>query len=132
MTESPKKLLVDLADPKDAEAKLSSAEAILKEKKEAVAAAQSEVREWDDKVRGLRILAGKVLRFDGSSSSPMQDLVIGIIEREARKMRPVEVAEVLRSEGHQVTSNDSVNAALLAAADAGRLKKPEKRHYAPK
>ena len=134
MPEKPKRkqLLVDLADPKDAEAKLASAEAIFKERVEAVNSAEEEARDWAEKVRGLRILAGKVMSFDGASTSPMQDLVVGIVEREGRQMRPVEVAGALRTEGHQVASNDAVNAALHAAALAGRLKRPKQRHYAPK
>jgi glutamyl-tRNA reductase len=127
-----RKLIVDLADPKDAEKKLATAEDILREKLEAVSDAEAEVRDWAEKVKGLRILSGKVLEFDGSDAAPMQALVVSIIERERREMRPVEVAQILRIEGHQVASNDAVNAALHAAAQAGRLRRPKQRHYAPK
>ena len=131
MSKQRERLPVDLADTEDLKAKVVLAEEILETKKVAAAEAEQEAQDWTAKVRGLKILAGMVVTFDGSSTSPMQDLVVDIVEREDRPMRPVGVAEILRGEGHQVASNDAVNAALLAAANAGRLRRPKDRHYAP-
>jgi len=47
-------------------------------------------------------------------------------------MRPVEVTKILEAEGHEVASNAAVNAALYAAVEAGRLRRPKERHYGPK
>jgi hypothetical protein len=135
MAQEPK-LQVDIADVKDIKAKISSAEKIWKEKRSAVREAEKEADHWAGLVDNLKSMAG-IVTVDESTAgssrpSPAQDAVVRIVQREGRPMRPVEVAKQLKAEGNQVTSSNAVNAALYAAAEAGRLRRPGPRQYAPR
>lgn len=128
-------LQVDIADPKDMRAKIADAEAILEAKQLVVREAEEDAHRWAELVANLKLLTG-IVRVDettavSSRPSPAQDAVVRIVEREGRAMRPVEVARKLRAEGSKVTSSNAVNAALYAAAEAGRLRRPAERQYAP-
>lgn len=128
------KLQVNLADPKDIRAKISDAEAVLEKKQQVAREAQEDADHWGDLVRNLKEMVGIVSVDEKSASnrpSPAQDLVVRIVVQEGKPMRPVEVAERLQAEGHDVASNNAVNAALYAAAQAGRLRRPGPRQYAP-
>lgn len=134
MSEQPH-LQVDLANPDDIAAKLGDAESILKDKRRVAAEANAEAEHWADLVGKLRSFHAIEIDESGTASgrpSPAQDAVVRVVEREGREMRPAEVVKALKAEGHKPASNDAVNAALYAAAEAGRLKRPKDRHYAPK
>ena len=128
------KLQVNLADPDDIRAKISDAENVLAKKRQVAREVQDDADHWEDLVRNLKEMAGIVSVDEKAASnrpSPAQDLVVRIVMQEGKPMRPVEVAERLEAEGHYVASNNAVNAALYAAAQAGRLRRPGPRQYAP-
>jgi hypothetical protein len=128
-------LKVDLANQDDIAAKLEDAEAILKDKRQVAEEANAEAEHWADLVGRLRSFHSIEIDESGMASgrpAPAQDAVVRIVQREGRQMRPVEVSKALKAEGHKPMSNDAVNAALYAAAQAGRLRRPKDRHYAPK
>jgi hypothetical protein len=128
-------LPVDLADLEDIRKKLPRAEQILAEKQDLAREAQREAGRWADLVAKLRSFSVIKIDEDEPSTgrpSPAQDLVVHVIEREGRLMRPAEVTQILIAEGHEVASPAAVNAALYAAAEAGRIARPKQRHYGPK
>lgn len=128
------KLQVNLADPDDIRAKVSDAEKVLAKKQQVAREAQEDADHWEDLVRSLKEMAGIISVDEKAASnrpSPAQDLVVKIVMQEGKPMRPVEVAERLEAAGHEVASNNAVNAALYAAAQAGRLRRPGPRQYAP-
>src|SRR6476659_1112852 len=100
-------LQVDLADLADIRAKLPDAEKILQEKREFAQGAQRDAEHWESLVAKLKSFS--LVKIDGTDSptsrpSPAQDLVVHVIEREGRLMRPAEVTKILESEGHDVVS----------------------------
>jgi hypothetical protein len=134
MTNSPE-LQVDLADLEDIRKKLPQAEKMLEEKRDLAREAQREADRWAELVVKLRSFS--VIKIDEGEpstgrASPAQDLVVHVIEREDRLMRPAEVTDILLREGHEVASPAAVNAALYAAAEAGRIARPKQRHYGPR
>lgn len=128
------KLQVDLADPDDLRAKVAEAEEIWAQKRQLLREVEGEVKYWEELVASLKRLGGTTAGGDVAGSnrpSPAQDAVVEIVEREGRPMRPIEVTRRLREEGQDV-KNAAVNAALYAAAEAGRLRRPGERQYAPR
>ena len=132
-------LNVNLADPQDIADKLPHAQLILESKRKAAAAATKEYDNWKALVTRLEVVAGieqtASSAENGSSGrkkqAPVQDYAVRIIEREARPMRPNEIADLMRSEGFPVKSTNAVNSALYVAAKAGKLSRPKKGFYAP-
>jgi hypothetical protein len=131
-------LLIDLAKPDTIREKLPQLERLVDEKRVVASQIQQDFEAWATLLKKLRVLAGLVVRVDEGSdlddsgrSSPAQDAVVRVVEREGRPMRPMEVTQVLTEEGHEVSSNNAVNSALHAAAKAHRLTRPGPRLYAP-
>jgi hypothetical protein len=129
------KFNVDLANPADIKAKISEAEEIFSSKQAAARRAREEADRWRELVDSLKRLAGGtdpkgrprvIVR-----RSPMQDAVVRVVEEEDRAMRPIEVTQRLKEQGRKVASNAAVNTALYAAVEAGRLRRPGERQYAP-
>jgi hypothetical protein len=135
VTPSKPELQVDLADLEDIRKKLPQAEKILEEKSELAKEAIREAGRWEDlvfKLRSFSVIRNEEDEPSTGRASPAQDLVVHVIEREGKLMRPVEVTRILAREGHEVASPAAINAALYAAAEAGRISRPSKGHYGPK
>jgi hypothetical protein len=133
-------LNVNLADPEDIANKLPHAQMILDAKARARNQAIKDFENWQALVRRLEVVAGveseSASGNNGShggrkKAAPVQDFAVKIVEREGRMMRPPEVAGMMRSEGFPVKTDNAVNSALYAAAQAGRLARPKKGWYAP-
>jgi len=133
-------LNVNLADPEDIANKLPHAQMILEAKARARNQAVKDYENWQALVRRLEAVAGVVAESPSSGNgshearkkpAPVQDFAVKIVNREGRLMRPPEVAGMMRSEGFPVKTNNAVNSALYAAAQAGRLSRPKKGWYAP-
>ena len=135
MSDQVNDLNIDLGDPKGIRKKLPQIEEIVDAKRTIASDAARDFETWGALLGRLRTLAGVAIRVDQSDSSrrpsPVQDAVVRVVEREARAMRPIGVTRALKAEGHEVASNNAVNAALYAAAEAGRLLRTGDRQYAP-
>jgi hypothetical protein len=144
LMESPNSLTVDLADPASIRAKLPEAEKTLADLERALELRQQELARWRDLVSVLRALApdGPATSAERpvatptpepSRLSPLQALVIGVVNRENRKIKAKQVAEILQAEGHDV-SGDSVSNTLWVAAekiDPPPIKRAGHGFYAP-
>jgi hypothetical protein len=139
---APHSLPVDLADRQDILAKLPEAEKILNLMERGVEDQQRELDRWRDLVGILRSIAGKPQgSAQGSrgpatatvpSAAPMQDLVVEVMDREVRPLRAKEVSEILRGEGHELTSDSVSNALWQASKGNKRIRKLRGRGvYAP-
>jgi hypothetical protein len=143
----PRSLQVDLADRKDISAKLPEAERVLALMEQELEEKQRDIDSWRDLVGVLRGIVGKEAHGNAhvpqsappsapapalpQSYSPMQDLVVGIVERENREIKAKEVAQILRSEGHELAS-DSISSALWQASkDDKRIRRLGRGLYAP-
>jgi hypothetical protein len=144
------KLTVDLADPRDIRDKLPEARRILAMKREAATRAQDEVRGWERLVENLATIATPTeATLNGQGrlqetvremaltvtpvkppkrrhASPRQDAVVTIINASSAPMKAAGVA-VAMGEPENV---NSINAALWAAARAGRIEKVGRSLYA--
>jgi hypothetical protein len=149
--------IVDFTDPRDMAAKLTEAERILDEthqKLAEVAPLQRKAQEWQVNVDFLRAKIGsaapQALPSSNGSASPghgasngvgasngaaradVQTHVVGVVNREVRKIKASDVRDTLASEGHVFTP-EQVSNALHHAANGPKLiqKIPERGMYAP-
>lgn len=143
-------LTIDFTDRDDIRAKLPAARERLTEMERALREQSQEVDDWRILVETLTrraevpiVPADKdVLEQEASNSvtysqaGPVEplDLVVEVIDREIRKIKSKDVADILRSEGHAVENVVISNALFYAAkrAKPPRVKTAEGRgYYAP-
>lgn len=143
MPEEP--FIVNLSDPADMREKLELAQRILAERE---AAADN----WRGTVAFLRARVSAAAAMghirpavaqpddppdedapdDDAAGPSTVDLVVEVVDREARPIRARDVAEVLQSEGHDVSYNGVRNALFYAANKTNRIKAgPGRGFYAP-
>jgi hypothetical protein len=118
-----KSLTVDLADPSSILAKLPEAEETLAQMQLELEERQSEIIRWRDLVALMQALAAEphkagslVAAEPAHQLTDLQALVVGVVNREVRKIRAKEVTEVLRAEGYAI-SGDSVSNTLWHVAE---------------
>ncbi len=144
-------LMVNVADPDDVRGKLGEARLKLSE-------IDAERLYWTDLVRRLEVLAGdeqpsglapsqngravipSAAPVEGrgerapSSDKPapghMQELVVGIIQREGKELRAKEVTKILQGEGHDVNGDKVRNALWYAAERSGVIERLGRGTYA--
>ena len=132
---------VDLADPSILSKKLPEAEESLKRVEAELEKKQAAVARWRQLVAVLRALTGDPSAKEASSEilgqvlnlTKMQAQVVGIVNREMRKIRAPEVTAILNSEGVGIT-NDSVSNCLWYVAEkvaASPIKRVGRGYYAP-
>jgi hypothetical protein len=105
---------VDLADPAGISEKLPEARQRLEAAQAELLAKETEVAYWARAVGIMEALTSE--KTDVSPLSDLQTLVVAVVNREVRKIRPQEVAQILQKEGHDV-SGDSVSNSLWYAAE---------------
>jgi len=157
---SPKGLAVDFADPEDMQAKLPRAWDCRDVAEATFAAAKKDMEFWTDVIRVLSERVGANPSVDprpGSdrevsseqppdhegrrpevvpppeAASPLE-LVVEVMNREARKLRSKDVTQILQREGHDVSTDQVSNALYYAAVTAKppRIWRPPGRgFYAP-
>lgn len=135
--DAPESLQVDLANPSDIKEKLPHAESILSKMEDELRRQQREIQRWRNLVEVLRSVAGAVADHSPQpateapapateqpssveSQSPVQDLVVDVVNREIREIRSKEVRATLADEGHELSA-DSVSNSLWNAAEKARI-----------
>jgi hypothetical protein len=125
--ELPSSLTVDLADPASIRAKLPEAEKTLKDLEQELEEQMLQIERWRGLVEVLHSLVPAEAEppaqlqppqadEPGSTHlSPMQALVIEVVNREVRKIRAKTVTRTLQSEGHDVTGDAVANALWYSA-----------------
>ncbi len=118
-----KSLNVDLADPSSILARLPEAEETLAQMQLELEERQSEFARWRDLVALMQALvanpheAGTLTAAQPAHQlTDLQALVVGVVNREVRKIRAKEVTEVLQAEGYSI-SGDSVSNTLWHVAE---------------
>jgi hypothetical protein len=140
--DSSRSLPVDLANRDDILAKLPEAEKILSLMERDLEEQQRERDRWRDLVDVLRSIAGTpngdahdprppATGNNPPSYSPMQDLVVGVVDREVRPIRAKEVAALLHAEGHDVSGDSVSNALWQASKENKRIQRLGRGVYAP-
>jgi len=144
--EAPDSLQVDLASPSDIKEKLPRAESILSQMEDDLRRQQREIDRWRNLVGVLRSVAdagtgegnGPVTAptpaeqpSDQESLSPVQDLVIEVVNRELREIRSRDIRDTLLREGHSLTSDSVSNSLWNAAEKAQKIQRIRRGWYAP-
>ncbi len=114
MNDLEKSTVVDLADPASIVEKLPEAERMLQTAQQNLSLSEQAVAYWTRTVGVMQALVG-----DTAPPQPLSDLqsiVVEVVNREVRKIRPSEVAQILQREGRNV-SGDSISNALWYAAE---------------
>jgi hypothetical protein len=140
-------LNVDLADVNDIRAKMSQADRILRQKARTAIDSVEDYQSFRELVTYLAKRAGSAPprddlagvtapRLDGNASSQesgptVLDLVVGVVKRDSRMIRPRDVRDILEGEGHTFESPDSVSNALNYAARRDLVRVVERGWYAP-
>jgi hypothetical protein len=141
-------LNVDLADVQDIRDKLPQATKILKQKADIALDALDDYQTFRELVKYLAKragaepprdqLAGAVApTSDDTAPTPepsgatVVDLVVGVVNRAAREVRPRDVRDILQREGHTFESADAVSNALNYAARRELVKFVKRGWYAP-
>jgi hypothetical protein len=124
---------VDLTNPDDMAAKLAEGERILREINEKLAALYDLQRESQEWRANVEFLASKVpddrranlhhdngngnvaAKQNGSGRAKLRSFVVAVVNREVRKIRPIEVRDILASEGHDFSPEQVSNALHYAA-----------------
>jgi len=144
------RLVIDFSDRDDIRAKLPAACKRLNELEEGLRVHTQEVEDWREIVSVLTRRAelpapnGTVehapekgeadSRSTGSRGAQPLDLVVEVVNRERREIRAKDVRDILREEGHDLSSDAVSNALFYAAkrAKPPRLKQaPGRGFYAP-
>lgn len=132
-------LPVDLADPSsiakalaEAESKLGQWEADFVQKDQARTEALRQVAYWRHIVATMQGLINGKASVEQHLSN-LQAVVVGVVNRDVRKIRAKDVAQILKKEGHDI-SGDSVSNALWYAAeklDPKPIQRVGRGYYAP-
>jgi hypothetical protein len=114
---------IDLANPASISEKLPEAEAILEKVQEQFSQKREELVHWQNLVTWLQALERAASGGDavattaqGQHLTQLQALVVGVVNREVRKIRAKDVTDTLRSEGHDI-SGDTVSNTLWYVAE---------------
>ena len=144
--EAPDSLQVDLANPSDIKEKLPRAESILSQMEDDLRRQQREIDRWRNLVGVLRSVAdagtgeGDPVAApstpaeqpsDQESLSPVQDLVIEVVNRELREIRSRDIRDILSNEGHSLPSESISNSLWNAAEKARKIQRVRRGWYAP-
>jgi hypothetical protein len=130
-------LKVDLGDPDSIRKKIPEVEEMVAIKRRVAAAAQADFETWNELLAKFRSLAGLVVRIEETlEPNPyfppvVIDAVVKAVERADRRIMGVGVRRELIAAGHEVESPAAAEAALVAAAAAGRLQEVEPKVFAP-
>jgi hypothetical protein len=145
--EAPDSLQIDLANPSDIKEKLPKAETILSQMEDDLRRQQREIDRWRNLVEVLRSVAdanaGGVSvpaepsptpaeqAPDQESLSPVQDLVVEVVNREIREIRSRDIRDILLQEGHSLNSESVSNSLWNAAEKAQKIQRIRRGWYAP-
>lgn len=119
--ESLNSLMVDLGNPSSISEKLPEAEETLRRVEEELQAKQAEVSHWQRLVAIIAALTNEggdqvAISDPRLHLTELQSLVVGVVNRDMRKIRARDVTQVLNAEGIEVSS-DSVSNCLWYVAE---------------
>jgi hypothetical protein len=136
-------LQVDLGDHTDVRAKLPRARQIVLRKEIAADEAVKERDSWRARIELLAQIAGvdpaeRLLERPATTEpvpeSPSRgsdaDVVVGVVEREARTISAADLREILRQEGYELSAEAVANA-LSYTTRQGRIQRVRRGFYAP-
>jgi hypothetical protein len=113
---------IDLANPASISEKLPEAEAMLKRLQEQYSQKREELVHWQNLVTWLQALeraaSGEAVAAAAQDQhlTELQALVVGVVNREVRRIRAKDVTDILHSEGHDI-SGDTVSNTLWYVAE---------------
>ncbi len=145
--EAPDSLQVDLASASDIKEKLPRAESILSQMEDDLRRQQREIDRWRSLVEVLRSVADagaggasvsvepspalSEQASDQESLSPVQDLVVEVVNREIREIRSRDIRDILLEEGHSLNAESVSNSLWNAAEKAQKIQRIRRGWYAP-
>lgn len=124
---------LNLADPESIAGQLPELEEVVMQKRRAAEETERDYKSWRGLVGKLRSIAGIAESFEeeGEITPAALDAVVKAVEEEDRRIMAIGVAEWLDNEGHYVDGPAAVQRFLLAAAEAGRIRRVGMRAFAP-